>query len=242
MHRLFALLLVFSFSAFAQEQRPLRFAVTESWAMPMMQIVEGRATSGILYDLQMRLAQKVGRRADLLVMPRLRVQRTLVRGEIDVRCYVNPNWLQESHHQYIWSLPFMIQRDLIVGRTAEPGFRLEQLRGQRLGTVLGFSYPPLDALFDSAQVQREDARTQELVLEKLEVGRYNYAVSNQLTLAWFNRQRSAGQRLHALSEISSDLVACIVRDQPDVPTQALLRALVQMKQDGEFDDILARYH
>jgi polar amino acid transport system substrate-binding protein len=32
-----------------------------------------------------------------------------------------------------------------------------------------------------------------------------------------------------------------VRDEPDVPTMALLRALVQMKQAGEFEQILARY-
>lgn len=32
-----------------------------------------------------------------------------------------------------------------------------------------------------------------------------------------------------------------VRNAPDVPTIALLRAIVQMKQDGEFDTLLARY-
>ncbi|MGG2397800.1 substrate-binding periplasmic protein [Pseudomonas sp. SH1-B] len=241
MNRLLALLLVFSFTTFAQEQRPLRFAVTESWAMPMMQIVDGHATSGILYDLQVRLAEKIGRRAEQLVMPRLRVQRTLIRGEIDVRCYVNPAWLQESHHQYIWSLPFMTHHDVIVSRKQEADFSLERLRGQRLGTVLGFSYPRLETLFNDASIQREDARTQEQALEKLEAGRYDYAVTNQLTLAWFNRKRAPDKHLYAVNEISTYLVSCIVRDEPDVPTQALLRALVQMKQDGEFDAILARY-
>ncbi|MGK4340353.1 hypothetical protein ACSMFT_03265 [Ectopseudomonas oleovorans] len=101
-----ALLFLLCLAASAQEQRPLRFSVSESWAMPMIKIVDGQATGGILYDLQMRLAQKVGRRAEMLVLPRLRVQRLLVSGGIDVRCYVNPDWRLESHHQYIWSLPF----------------------------------------------------------------------------------------------------------------------------------------
>ncbi len=82
----------------------------------MIHIEHGQATGGILYDLQQRLAEKVGRRAEMLVGPRLRIQQMLVRGEIDVRCYVNPAWLNESHHQYIWSVPFMVQRDLLVGR------------------------------------------------------------------------------------------------------------------------------
>jgi polar amino acid transport system substrate-binding protein len=221
-------------------ERPLRFSVSESWGMPMIRYEQGQATGGILYDLQVRLAQKVGRRAELMVMPRLRVQQMLVRGEIDVRCYVNPAWLQESPHQYIWSLPFMVQRDLIVTRATEPALP-ERPDGELLGTVLGFKYPRLEPLFASGQLQRDDARTQELVLEKLEARRYRYAVSNQMTLDWYNSRQPVPRKLKAIDEVASDLVACIVRNEPDVPTQQLLRAMVQMKQDGEFDAILARY-
>lgn len=239
--RLLPLILLPLCLTLAAEDRPLRFSVTESWAMPMMHIEDGQASAGILYDLQTRLAQKVGRRAELLVMPRLREQRMLVRGEIDVRCYVNPAWLTESHHQYIWSLPFMVQHDLIVGRQNESAFAREQLLGQRLGTVLGFSYPRLEPLFASGELQREDARTQSLVLDKLTAGRYRFAVSNRLSLDWFNRRKPTDERLRALGEIDAEPISCIIRNEPDVPTQALLRAMVQMKQDGEFEAILARY-
>lgn len=37
------------------------------------------------------------------------------------------------------------------------------------------------------------------------------------------------------------MASCLVRGEPDVPTMALLRALVQMRQDGEFDATLDRY-
>ena len=222
------------------EERPLRFSVSESWAMPMIHIEHGQATGGVLYDLQQRLAEKVGRRAEMLVRPRLRIQQMLERGEIDVRCYVNPTWLSESHHQYIWSVPFMVQRDLLVGRSQQQ-VQLSRMQGETIGTVLGFTYPGLDPLFASGQLQRDDARTQELALAKLQARRYDYAISNELTLQWFNRQQPAGDKLQPLQEVAADLVACIVRDEPDVPTMALLRALVQMRQAGEFEQILARY-
>ncbi|MEK1907032.1 MAG: transporter substrate-binding domain-containing protein, partial [Pseudomonas sp.] len=228
------ILLVLCTGALAEE-RPLRFSVTESWAMPMMQIENGQATGGILYDLQMRLAQKVGRRAELMVMPRKRVQQMLVRGEIDVRCYVNPAWLQESHYQYIWSVPFMVQRDVLVRRTHEQNLPANLAQGELVGTVLGFIYPALEPMFTSGHLQRDDARTQQLVLEKLEANRYRYAVSNDLVLHWFNRQQPAARKLKEMRELSADLVACIVRDEPDVPTMQLLRALVQMSNDGEFE-------
>lgn len=233
------ILLLLCHQAFAAE-RALRFSVTESWGMPLMRFEQGQAAGGILYDLHTRLAQKVGRRAEQPVLPRQRVQQILERGEIDVRCYVNPAWVKESHYQYIWSLPFMVQRDLIVTRqheTSLPGSHL----GERIGTVLGFIYPTLEPQIASGLVQRDDARTQEQVLEKLEAGRYRFAVSNQLTLDWFNRRQQQERRLRPLGEIAAELISCLVRDEPDVPTQKLLRAMVQMRQDGEFDAILARY-
>ena len=232
-------LILCSFSASAEE-RPLRFSVSESWAMPMIHIENGQATAGILFDLQQRLAEKVGRRAEMLVRPRLRIQQMLVRGEVDVRCYVNPAWMNESHHQYIWSVPFMVQRDLLVGRSQQQ-VQLNQMPGETIGTVLGFTYPSLDTLFTSGQLIRDDARTQELALAKLQAKRYDYAISNELMLQWYNRQQPGEEKLQPLLEVANDIVACIVRDEPDVPTMRLLRALVQMKQAGEFDAILARY-
>ncbi len=224
----------------AADERALRFSITESWAMPLVKVENGQATGGVIFDLQTRLAQKVGRRAEMLVLPRKRVQQMLVRGEIDVRCYVNPNWLTESHHQYIWSVPFMIQRDMLVARS-KGTMTLARLHGEQVGTVLGYVYPRLQAKFDANDLQRDDARTQEIALLKLDAGRNNYAISNELTLNWFNRNQGADHKLQAVEELSADVASCIVRDEPDVPTMALLRALVQMSNDGEFEQILARY-
>ncbi len=226
-------------SPLAAEERALRFSITESSTMPMVRIEDGQATGGILYDLQMRLAEKVGRRAQVMVLPRLRVQQMLVRGEIDARCDVNPAWLKESTHQYIWSVPFMVHHDVLVGTAAD--LPRQPPPGETIGTVLGFVYPSLEPAFASGALLRDDARTQDLVLAKLAAARDRYAISNELTLDWFNRTRAGGQPLRKLGVLSSDIVACIVRDEPDVPTHALLRALVRMSVDGEFEAILARY-
>ncbi|MEA1606947.1 substrate-binding periplasmic protein [Pseudomonas spirodelae] len=221
-------------------ERAIRFSIIDSWGMPMVRIEQGQAVEGFLVDLQQRMAAKIGRKADMLVMPSLRIGYAMASGEIDVRCYVSPNWINADHYRFIWSLPFMTQRDLLLGNRAEQ-LQPEALHGERLGTVLGFTYPRLDPLFNSGQIQREDSRTQDQVLHKLSAGRYRYAISNELSLSWFNRHQPPGQKLYALSEVAADPVSCMVRDAPDVPTMALLRAMVQMKQAGEFDALLARY-
>ena len=182
-----ALLLLALSGASLAAERALRFSIIDSWSMPMVRIENGQAVEGILFDLQQRMAAKVGRKADMLVMPSLRVEHAMASGEIDVRCYVSPNWINADHYRFIWSLPFMTQRDLLLGNHAEQ-LQPEALHNERLGTVLGFTYPRLDPLFNSGQIQREDARTQDQVLHKLSARRYRFAISNELSLNWFNRQ------------------------------------------------------
>ncbi|WP_397378145.1 hypothetical protein [Pseudomonas sp.] len=77
MLKLIAALLVMPGCVLATEERPVRFSINESWAMPMVKIEQGQAVDGILFDLQHRLAAKIGRKAELVVMPRLRVQHAL---------------------------------------------------------------------------------------------------------------------------------------------------------------------
>jgi len=221
-------------------ERPLRFSIIESGVMPMVLIRDGQAVDGILHDLSLRVAAKVDHQAELLVLPRMRVHRALINQEIDVRCYVNPKWLTDAYPGYLWSVPFMVQRDLLVSRS-EHAIAPDELGAQSIGTVLGFSYPTLDALFANGRLQRDDARTQGLVLRKLAAGRYDYAVSNELALLWFNRGRNGAEQLHEVRELTRDEVACLVRDAPDVPTQALLEAMRRMQDSGEFAAILQRY-
>lgn len=107
-----ALLLV-SASALAAPS-PLRFAITDSWAMPMVQIEHGRPTQGILHDVMLSLATQVGLPAEFHVLARARVQNAMEHGEIDVRCYAAQSWLPNQSGDYIWSIPLWFQRDLLI--------------------------------------------------------------------------------------------------------------------------------
>ncbi|WXL24740.1 transporter substrate-binding domain-containing protein [Ectopseudomonas mendocina] len=240
MYKLIAVCLLAISTSLQAEQSPLRFAVNDSWAMPMLRIENDRAVGGILFDLQQRLAAKVGRRARFVVLPHMRVERALNAGEIDVRCYVNPTWNNIKHKRFVWTRPFMTQRDLLVS-TKPSNAQVEDLYKERVGTVLGFNYPRLDSLFKGGQIHREDARTQEQTLLKLVAGRFGYAITNERTFHWFNRQLSPDQQLHIHSVVASVPVSCVVRDEPDVPTARLLRAMDEMALDGEFEEILNAY-
>ena len=162
-------LLLISLNASAAEA-PLRFVLPDSWAMPMVQLERGQPTQGILYDAMLSLATQVGVPAEFHVLPRARVQGAMEHGEVDVRCYAAQSWLPNQSGDYIWSIPLWTQPDVLVSRRGLPlAVVPANLPRQTIGTVLGYSYPTLQPLFDNGHLLREDARSQDQALEKLQV-------------------------------------------------------------------------
>ncbi|MFC5695769.1 substrate-binding periplasmic protein [Pseudomonas sp. GCM10022186] len=236
------LALLFCWSALASAApTPLRFSAVDSWAMPVAEFKDNRLVGGFVHDLIERLSQRLDLPTQVQVLPRNRVELALRQGEIDVRCYISPKWIANSG-EYLWSVPLLQQRDLIVARQgtellASP----ETLSGQSIGTVLGYTYPRLQQLIDQGAVHRDEARNQDLVLQKLLAGRYRYAVSNELALGWFNRDLPDSDQLIGVATLEEEPVSCLVRNDPDLPVQRILLALLQMKESGEIDEILSRY-
>ncbi|CAI8958302.1 substrate-binding periplasmic protein [Pseudomonas sp. Irchel 3H3] len=221
---------------------PLRFAITDSWAMPMVQIEYGRPTQGILHDVMLSLATQVGLPAEFHVLARARVQNAMEHGEIDVRCYAAQSWLPNQSGDYIWSIPLWFQRDLLISNQHHhAGVVPADLAPQTIGTVLSYHYPTLQPLFDSGQLKRDDARNQDQVLQKLLAGRNEYGVSNQWTLDWFNQRLLPERQLRAVAVLQELHVGCYVRNDPDLPVQRILRTLLRMKMSGEIDDIIRLY-
>ena len=219
---------------------PLRFSVSDSWAMPMVQVEDGRPTQGILYDLMLSLATQVGRPVEFHVLSRARIASAMAHGDIDVRCYVTQSWLDNLSDDYIWSLPLLVQRNVLVSAHSHP-VQVTRLAPQSIGTVLNYRYPTLDPLFANGQLRRDDARSEDQVLHKLVAGRFKYAVANEWIVDRFNQNLPMDQRLHKVSIIEEQSLGCVVRNDPDLPVQQILRTLLQMKMSGEIDDIIKLY-
>ena len=220
---------------------PLRSAILESWTMPLTDASDGAPERGLIPDLYRLIAAESQTPIELITLPRARIEMALDKAQVDILCYSSPNWLNAPYH-FIWTLPFMTQRDLLVGRERYPGFNgIESLSGAQLGTVLGYHYPSLQGLLGSGKLQRVDIRSQHQVLEMLRAQRLDYGISNELSLHWFNRQSPAKPALIALEVIQEESIACLVRDDPQVPAQKVLRAMIRLQQRGEFNRLLQRY-
>lgn len=224
------------------QPEPLRFSIADSWAMPMVQIENDQPTHGIMFDMMLSLARHVGQPAEFHVLARARLQSALLHGEVDIRCFVAQSWVADTAGDYIWSLPFIEQRDVLVSqRKMMRPVNPHTLTHQPIGTVLNYIYPSLQPLFDAGQLQRDDARSQEQVLQMLRAGRFNYAVSNQWTLDWFNQHLKPEQQLQTVAVLQEQTLGCMMRNDPKLPIQKILSALAQMKNSGEIEQIILRH-
>ncbi|MFK3970579.1 substrate-binding periplasmic protein [Pseudomonas sp. NPDC087358] len=225
------------------EETPLRFSIADSWSMPLVQIDDHQATGGILFDIMQSMAAQAKLSAEYRVVAVKRVQRTLERGTIDVRCYAAQSWMPNLSGDYTWSLPLLIQRDLLISTPDNPApVDPGTLDNEAIGTVLGYAYPTLQSAFDSRRLHRDDARSEVQVLQKLQIHRYRYAVGNQWSLDWFNRNLPQDQQLRGVAVIDEQPVGCIVRNDTAIPAQRLMRILLRMRMSGEIDRIMSRYN
>ncbi|MBH3425598.1 MULTISPECIES: substrate-binding periplasmic protein [Pseudomonas] len=221
---------------------PLRFAISDSWAMPLVQIERDQPTQGILYDLMLSLATQVGHPARFQVLARARIAPAMKNGEVDVRCYVAQAWLNDLSGDYVWSIPLLVQRNVLVSAHVPPlSVIVDKLSTQNIGTVLNYSYPTLEPFFAKGQLKRDDARSEAQVLQKLVAGRFKYAVTNEWALERFNQQLPLGRRLHVVAVVEEQSLGCYVRNDPALPVQRILRTLLRMKMSGEIDGIVQLY-
>jgi polar amino acid transport system substrate-binding protein len=226
----------------AHELPPLRFAIADSWTMPLIRLENNQPVEGIMFELMNSLAADLQRRPEYHVMPRLRLQTAMERGSVDVRCFVMPSWSGGQSDNFSWSPPLFKQRDWLVARNQEATPKhLADIPSEVIGTVLGFNYPALQEQFDSGHFKRDDARNQLQVLQMLQAGRYRYAVSSQLSLDWFNRSLPEAQRFKPVALLEEQALSCYVRNDPEVPAQGILRSLEAMKKSGTIERMIKRH-
>lgn len=236
--RLLASLLAFSSClAPAMAAPEIVFLAPLSSAMPLARFENGQLAEGILKDLGEAIAGKLGRQVRFVSVPGKRVEFMLREGQADGVCNVLPSWIAGD---FAWSRPVIPNAGIIISRSDAPVVRsLNDLAGQRVGTVLGYKYPALGTLIGTL-FTREDARTVQQVLLKMEAGRHAHAVGERLELDYELRVN------HAL-KLREDLVyetyktACAFSRAGKIPFAAIEAAINALSAAGAIDAILARY-
>jgi polar amino acid transport system substrate-binding protein len=221
---------------------PLRFMASSSWTMPYGDVQADRIQGGIVFDIAQAVGESLKLPVSFLVIPRNRIDAAVIAGDVDVRCYSNPAWTKFPD-EHLWSKSLFEAPDVIVGR--RPGksiTSLDQLpNGTPLGTVLGFVYPTLEDRLTDGRLVRDNASDGEKNILKLATGRFNYAVSNSLAVAWYLRQNPKADIANWRLPLDKGDFYCGVVKTARTDPQRILTAIERLKSSGQLDKILAKY-
>jgi len=224
----------------------LRFALDHSVSAPL--VLADRSTdrpvesAGMLVDLENAIARELGYDAVFLSIPRKRLEEVLQKGSMHVLCHTRTVWLKEPE-KLQWSAGFLSTANLLVKQQGGPKLRsLQDLTPGKVGTVLGYVYPELQAQLQSGLLKRDDAENEVNNLARFMANRVDYFISEQLFLDYQVRKKPAinervGNRLVA----DKFETRCALSKFSPVSVAQFDAALVSLKKRGEWDAIVAAY-
>jgi len=214
---------------------PLRIVAPTNQTMPLLRMAGDRPAEGLLKDFGELVARKLGRTPQFVALPSKRAQTALMRGEADLHCYVKPGWLQGD---LLWTRPFLASAEVVAAQGDVPPLkRLAALRGEPVGTVLGYVYPRLEAAV-GAPLLRQDATDADANLRRLAAGRVRYAVTDRNTLRYW-AQRRPDPALREVAVIESYELGCALSPREAGLLGPINQAIDAMLADGSWERLIA---
>lgn len=184
------------------------------------------------------LAERMGRTVRYLDLPRKRFSDALESGEGDVLCGYQPEWMPGA---FDWSRPFIPVVEVLVTAARVPApAALGDLKGKRIGTVLGFVYPELDKALGKDFV-RDDAPSTNSSLRKLMAGRFDYMVTTMPMINSHIKDGEASVPLHPPLVIKEFQTQCAVSRRGNVKVEELNKAIDGLLKSGDFAKLQQQY-
>jgi len=222
----------------AQTARPLVMLVETSALMPQARIEGERVAEGLHLDLGQALARRLGRDLVAKPVPRKRLAEALARGEGDLLCDYQSDWLPGA---FAWSKPFIPDQALLISAASAPApAGLTALAGQPIGTVRGYVYPEMNDALRSGFL-RDDAPDAVANLQKLELGRIRHALTGRRVLEYQQRIGRFKLALHPPLVVSEVLAQCALSPSSPVSLAALNAAIQGLVSEGELNRLLGHY-
>lgn len=220
------------------EEAVLHVLIDGSIEMPQAQLKDGKPVDGLQYHLALELGQRLSRTVRFRLVPRRRFAQLLEQGqEADLICNYIPGWLPGPLQ---WSRPFLDNADLLITAARSPApAQLQDVAGQRIGTVSGFLYPETETALGAGFV-RDDAPNLITNLRKLASGRIDHAIAGRVTFEFLQRRGEVPLALHPPLVIARLRTACALSPRSSLPLAQLDTAVAAMQADGSLTRIVER--
>lgn len=158
-----------------------------SYGQPPFAALRAGGTTGLARAFVDQLNKESGprQRFELQTLPRRRLEVALDDARFaGVALFLAPEFLQNaSHGDGHWSVPVMIDENLLVSVRPLTVDSLDALSGKRFGAIAGHVYRVLSPLIDAGRIERSDTADHLANLGKLCLGRVDFVVMSRSEFA-----------------------------------------------------------
>ncbi|MGZ5278744.1 MAG: substrate-binding periplasmic protein [Pseudobdellovibrionaceae bacterium] len=228
-----------------ENKRPeaLRFSASVSWSEPYAFFDPNKKlAAGILKEVMDAIAEEMGKSPVYVTLPRKLVDAEAEKNKFDARCYVIESWVKDPK-LYNWSaVLFDIVNIVASPISVTPVRKIEDLKGHKVGTVLGYKYPKLESLFADSTIGRSDSGTETSNIEKLIQNRVSYAIVEAAQFSWHLKSKARDKfDMKRFFEVERYPVKCALLKSSSVSVNDFKRAIEKLKRQGYFKTVLAKY-
>ncbi len=215
-----------------------------SWPPYLVEEPNGKI-HGIMIDVMKAIASKHGLSVKITPLPEKRAIRGMAGGDIDA--YTKAKEWVDDPNAYLWTDPVLDSTDVLIFPKDRPiHFETpDDLKGKKIGAILGYRYPLLVPYFADGRINRDDVKKDSLMLAKLLKGRDDAAIINKHVALWVIRQNPEFKGKFAFSEKPVGTAGCRFMFTPKQSWGPFIeifnKELAAMKGDGRLEAIIRKY-
>ncbi len=209
---------------------------------PPFFIREKEQESGVFLEIIQEIVKHQGKELKLMRIPRKRGNAWVAKGQNNavVRAI---EWVPDAAN-FLFSDPILQFKSVLVSLKSNPleFDYLDQLRGKKLLTRLGFKYPQLQPYFDMKTITRIDADAQYKMFRLLKKGRADAAIMNEQVALWLiKKHQLKGQFNLSKSSFGVFDIRVMFNKANSEYINSFNQSLYNIKRQGAIERILKHY-
>ena len=220
----------------------LSVALYEGANPPYSVFEEGKVT-GIFVDLFNQLEKLTPYHFEFRGYPFARALHEFDAGRIDIEPGINESWRQHAKVLGEYSIAYGVSREVIVFQKGQkfPVSSPQDLFGQSVGLVRGYSYPRFDAAFAAKKITRIDNLSESLLLRQLLYGRVKQIFIGHRTILFYQKMYPEYRPFDVGDIVGEADVKLRIHPNKSYVMADINSALRQMIEDGSIENIYAKY-
>jgi polar amino acid transport system substrate-binding protein len=229
-------------NAYAQNPaaQPIVLNMSTNGFAPYTYFDPDQTPRGIVYDVTSRVFKKLGYNLVTTEIPRKRVERQMLEGNLDA----TPRAIEWTDHasDFVFSDPIISVRSALVVRADSNYATVESLFGHPIGTRRGYIYTVLTHELESGQLIRSDTNSDLSMLEMLRAKRIEAVLIDEVIARWlFQREGFTDLRVLPATVDNGVQLRLMFTPRHRALVKDFNRELAHLKRSGELAAITARY-